>query len=97
MTSDHLITPAEYLARLRMLIGSGDDLAALAYSSRVWSLVAGQLTAHELDVASGLLEGAESAVALAEWEAAQGQDSGAPRASSSDPATSPLNVPRHRA
>jgi hypothetical protein len=58
-----------YLNRVRQLIAAGDDRAALEYSAQVWPVVAAYLTAEELDIASGLLEGAESALALAEWEA----------------------------
>ena len=75
MELDTPITPTAYLSTLRTLISSGRDEAALDYAARVWPTIAGQLTAEQLDIASGLLEGAESALALAEWEAAQRSDS----------------------
>jgi hypothetical protein len=71
MELDTPTTPTAYLRTLRSLISSGRDQAALDYAARAWPTIAEQLTAEQLDLASGLLEGADSALALAEWEAAQ--------------------------
>jgi hypothetical protein len=95
MEVDTPITPTAYLRTLRALISSGRDQAALDYAARVWPTIAGQLTAEQLDIASGLLEGAESALALAEWEAAQ-RSAGAKPADFEDRATSQeCPDPRH--
>jgi hypothetical protein len=70
MNLERTTLPADFLAHLRALIAAGCDLDALEYASLVWRTVTPQLTAAELDVASGLLEGAEMAVDLAERDAA---------------------------
>ena len=70
MNPERTTLPAEFFAHLRALIAAGRDLDALEYASLVWPTVAPNLTAAELAVASGLLEGAEMAVDLAERDAA---------------------------
>jgi hypothetical protein len=70
MNLERTPVPAEFLPHLRALIAAGRDLEALEYASLLWPAVAPHLTAAELDVASGLLEGAEMAVDLAQRDAA---------------------------
>jgi hypothetical protein len=68
MDAEPTISAAAYLSQLRAFIAAGDDRQALEYSARVWMAVAPHLTAAELAVASGLLEGAETALELVERE-----------------------------
>ena len=62
------MTPAQYIRQLTALVVSGDDRAAVALSARWWPTLAPMLSAEELELVSGLMEGAESALELVEAE-----------------------------
>jgi hypothetical protein len=65
MDSSVPMTAGQFVQRLVDLVSAGDDQVAIDLSARLWPAFAPQLSDQELELVSSLLEGAESAVELA--------------------------------
>ena len=60
------MTPQQFIDQLTDLIVAGRDQEALNLSEQMWPRLAPQLSSQQIDLISGLMEGAETAVSARE-------------------------------
>jgi hypothetical protein len=78
------LTPQEFIGLLRRSVRAGENRQALALADRFSRDLLPRLSPDELDRVGGMIEIAEMAVDLEDWEESQGRVEGAPPAKEHD-------------